>query len=78
MTGDKGNFGCDGKTTMAAYLNMANNKIIYLATPIDANFTVNKSHVDTETNNFLKTDGTKPMSANHMLMVLNKQQHWNL
>ena len=48
---------------MAADLSMANNKIIHLATPADANDTVNKSYVDTQTNNSLKTDRTKPMSA---------------
>ncbi|CAH3156183.1 unnamed protein product, partial [Pocillopora meandrina] len=32
--GDKGDFGSDGKTAMAADLNMATKKIIHLATPI--------------------------------------------
>ena len=36
--------------------NMANNKTIHLATPIDANDAVNKPCVDTQTNNLLKTD----------------------
>ena len=39
--GDKGDFEFDGKTTMAADLNMAAKKIIHLATPSDA---VNKSN----------------------------------
>ena len=54
--GDKGDFGSDGKTAMAADLNMATKKIIHLATPSDANDDVNKSYVDTQTNDFLKTD----------------------
>ena len=54
--GDKGDFGSDGKTAMAADLNMATKKIIHLATPSDASDDVNKSYVDTQTNNFLKTD----------------------
>ena len=48
---------------MAANLIIANNTIIYLATPIDANDATNKSYVDTQTKNLLKTDGIKPMSA---------------
>ena len=54
--GDKGDFGSDGKTTMAADLNMAAKKIIHLAAPSDAGDAVNKSYVDTQTNNCLKTD----------------------
>ena len=62
--GDKGDFGSDGKTAMAANLIIANNTIIYLATPINANDATNKSYVDTQTKkNLLKTDGIKPMSA---------------
>ena len=45
---------------MAADLIMANNKIIHLATPYDANDAVIKSYV---TNNLLKTDWTKRMST---------------
>ena len=45
---------------MAADLNMADNKIIHSATPCDADDAVNKSYV---TNNLLKTDWTKPISA---------------
>ena len=41
---------------MANDFNMAHNKIIYLATPIDANDALNKSYVDTLTANLLKTD----------------------
>lgn len=48
---------------MATDLNMANNKIIHLASPTDANDVINKSYVDTQTNNLLKTDGIKPVSA---------------
>ncbi|RMX39020.1 hypothetical protein pdam_00024352 [Pocillopora damicornis] len=67
--GDKGYFGSDGKTAMAADLSMANNKIIHLATPADANDAVNESYVDTQTNNSLKTDRTKPMSADLKLSI---------
>ena len=42
--GDKGDSGFDGKTTMAADLNMAAKKIIHLATPSDAGDAVNKSN----------------------------------
>ena len=42
--GDKGDFEFDGKTTMAADLNMAVKKIIHLATPSDAGDAVNKSN----------------------------------
>ena len=42
--GDKGDFGSDGKTAMAADLNMASKKIIHLATPSDAGDAVNKSN----------------------------------
>ena len=35
---------------------MANNKIIHVATAIDANDAVNKSYEDTQINNFLKTE----------------------
>ena len=45
---------------MAADLNMVDNKIIHSATPCDADDAVNKSYV---TNNLLKTDWTKPISA---------------
>ena len=45
---------------MAADLIMANNKIIHLATPYDANNAVNKSYV---INNLLKTDWTERMST---------------
>ena len=48
---------------MATDLSMANNKIIHLASPTDANDVINKSYVDTQTNNLLKTDGIKSMSA---------------
>ena len=61
--GDKGDFGSDGKTTMAADLNIANNRVIHLATPIDANDALNKSYVDKHTNSLLKTDETRPLSA---------------
>ena len=44
----------------AADLNMVDNKIIHSATPCDADDAVNKSYV---TNNLLKTDWTKPISA---------------
>ena len=61
---DKGVFGSDGKSAMAADLNVANGYItILLATPIDTNDAVNKSYVDTQTNNVLKTDGTKTVSS---------------
>ena len=53
----------DGKTTMATDLIMASSKILHLATPIDANDALNKSYVDTSTNNLLQTDWTKPMCA---------------
>ena len=53
LKGDKGDFGSDSKTAMAANLIIANNTIIYLATPINANDAVNKSYV---INNLLKTD----------------------
>ena len=53
----------DGKTTMATDLIVANSKILHLATPIDAIDALNKSYVDTPTNNLLKTDWTKPMCA---------------
>ena len=71
--GDKGDFGSDGKTAMAADLSMASKKIIHLATPSDANDDVNKSYVDTQTNNFLKTDWTKPMSADFNMSNFKKQ-----
>ena len=48
---------------MATDFNMANSKIIYLATIIDAHDALNKSYVDTQRNNLLKTDWTKPMWA---------------
>ena len=48
----------DGKTAMATDLIIVNSKIIHLATPIDANDALNKSYVDTRTNNLLKTDRT--------------------
>ena len=41
----------EGKTAMATNLIMVNRKIIHLATPIDANDALNKSWVDTRTNN---------------------------
>ena len=53
----------DGNTAMATDLIMANSKILHLATPIDANDALNKSYVDTPTNNLLQTDWTKPMCA---------------
>ena len=53
----------DGKTAMATDLIIVNSKIIHLATPIDANDALNKSYVDTRTNNLLKTDRTKSMCA---------------
>ena len=53
----------DGKTTMATDLIMASSKILYLASPINANDALNKSYVDTSTNNLLQTDWTKPMCA---------------
>ena len=53
----------DGNTAMATDLIMANSKILHLATPIDANDALNKSYVDTSTNNLLQTDWTKPMCA---------------
>ena len=46
----------DGKTAMATNFIMVNNKIIHLATPIDARDALSKSYVDTLTNNLLKTD----------------------
>ena len=61
--GDKGDFGSDGKTTMATDLNIANNRVIHLATPIDANDALNKLYVDKRTNSLLKTDETRPLSA---------------
>ena len=54
--GDKGDLGYDGKTAMATESIMANCKIIHLTTRIDANDALNKSYVDTQTNNLLKTD----------------------
>ena len=63
VKGDKGVFGSDGKTAVAADLKVANGKIIHLATSIDANDAVNNSWMDTQTNNVLKTGRTKPMSA---------------
>ena len=48
---------------MATDLIMANSKIFHLATPIDANDALNKSYVDTPTNNLLQTDWIKPMCA---------------
>ena len=43
---DKGDLGSDGKTAIAADLNMANNKIIRVATPNDASDAVHKSCVN--------------------------------
>ena len=43
---DKGDLGSDGKTAIAADLNMANNKIIHVATPSDASGAVHKSCVN--------------------------------
>ena len=48
---------------MATDLIVANSKIPHLATPIDAIDALNKSYVDTPTNNLLKTDWTKPICA---------------
>ena len=53
---DKGDFGYDGKTAGATDFIMAHCKIIHLTTLIDANDALNKSYVDTQTNNLLKTD----------------------
>ena len=48
---------------MTTDLIMANSKLLHLATPIDANDALNKSYVDTPTNNLLQTDWIKPMCA---------------
>ena len=61
VTDDKGDFGYDEKTAMATNFSMADCKIIHLTTLIDANDALNKSYVDTQTNNLLKTDWTKPI-----------------
>ena len=52
----KGDLGYDGKTAMATESIMAHCKIIHLTTRIDDNDALNKSYVDTQTNNLLKTD----------------------
>ena len=41
---------------MATDLIMASSKILHLASPINANDALNKSYVDTSTNNLLQTD----------------------
>ena len=43
VKGNKGVFGSDGKTAMAAHLNVPNSEIIHLTTPTDATDGVNKS-----------------------------------
>ena len=43
VKGNKGVFGSDGKTAVAADLKVANGKIIHLAASIDANDAVNNS-----------------------------------
>ena len=53
----------DGKTAMTTDFIMANGKILHSATPIDAIDALNKSYVDTPTNNLLQNDLTKPMCA---------------
>ena len=62
---DKGDLGYDGKTAMATESIMAHCKIIHLTTRIDDNDALNKSYVDTQTNNLLKTDWTS--TAQHLV-----------
>ena len=45
-------------------LDMKDNKVINLADPTSATDGSNKKYVDTETSNYLKTDGTRVMSGN--------------
>ena len=56
---------------MATNFSMADCKIIHLTTLIDANDALNKSYVDTQTNNLLKTDWTKPICPD-----LNNMCNW--
>ena len=60
---------------MATDLIMANSKILHLATPIDANDALNKSYVDTPTNNLLQSDWIKPMCADFNMS--NKKNQFN-
>ena len=43
---------------------MKGNKVINVANPTSATDGSNKKYVDTETSNYLKTDGTRVMSGN--------------